>query len=502
LLDVPQAVLMGKHRKPRVGLLYHKTKILCTVGPAVSSPEKLEELVVAGADAFRLNFSHGSVEMHAAYVGWIREVERRTGVYLPIVVDLPGPKLRVGELEGNFLELRTGEEVLLVDSSSAGRSIPRHKGGVPVIPVEYPTLAEDVKPGDTVLIDDGRLRLRVRSKEGKAVRAVVVAGGILHSRKGINLPGVAISLPSLTPRDYEGIRFAAAHGCEYVAVSFVRSAEDIKAVRTALEQVGSDAWVIAKIERPEALARIDEIVSVSDALMIARGDLGVEIPAVQVPLVQKRLIELARRSAKPVITATQMLESMVHNPVPTRAEASDVANAVLDGTDAVMLSAETSVGAYPVEAVATMRSICQEAERALKVHPEVVQPLVESGAPEQLVTDAIAAAAAAIAAERRVSGIASLTLSGETVRLISKRYPPVPIIAVTQSVHVARRVGLLWGTVGMVIERVGSTDETIEEVKRLLRERGFFLPRERILITIGRPIVSRSRTNMLSIETL
>jgi pyruvate kinase len=219
-------------------------------------------------------------------------------------------------------------------------------------------------------------------------------------------------------------------------------------------------------------------------------------------LVQKRLIELARRSAKPVITATQMLESMVHNPVPTRAEASDVANAVLDGTDAVMLSAETSVGAYPVEAVATMRSICQEAERALKVHPEVVQPLVESGAPEQLVTDAIAAAAAAIAAERRVSGIASLTLSGETVRLISKRYPPVPIIAVTQSVHVARRVGLLWGTVGMVIERVGSTDETIEEVKRLLRERGFFLPRERILITIGRPIVSRSRTNMLSIETL
>ncbi|MEN3026194.1 MAG: pyruvate kinase, partial [Chlorobiota bacterium] len=304
-------------------------------------------------------------------------------------------------------------------------------------------------------------------------------------------------------RDRQGIQFAAWYGCDYVALSFVRSAEDVVTVRELLRGAGSMAWVIAKIERPEALANIEQIVQVSDGIMIARGDLGVEIPAVQVPLVQKRLIALANTKAKLAITATQMLESMVQNPMPTRAEASDVANAVLDGTDVVMLSAETSVGAYPTEAVLYMRSICQEAEQAVAAHPEVVRTLVErESSVEKITTDAIAAAAAAIAAERHVSGIVSLTLSGETVRLVSKRRPPVPIIAATQNPMVARNVSLLWGTTGIVLERVGSTDETIEEVKALLRRGGYFMPGERVIITIGRPLVARSRTNMLSIETI
>ncbi|GBD06646.1 Pyruvate kinase [bacterium HR21] len=483
-------------------LVYHRTKILCTVGPAVASPEKLYQLLTAGADGFRLNFSHGSEESHAAYVRWIREAEQRVGRFVPIMVDLPGPKLRVATLPQGALELRAGEEVVLADVSQ-GEGITPGRGELSVIPVEYPTIARDLKVGDSILLDDGKLRLKVTGKRGKGVRAIVVAGGILQSRKGINVPGVQISLPSITERDRRGIEFAARYACDYVAVSFVRSAEDVRAVRRLLQETGSLAWVIAKIEKPEALADIERILQAADGIMIARGDLGVEIPAVQVPLVQKQLIQLANQRAKLVITATQMLESMVQNPMPTRAEASDVANAVLDGTDVVMLSSETSVGAYPVEAVMYMRSICQEAERALTVHPEVVHTLVGKGErPERLTTDAIAAAAAAIAAEGHVQGIVSLTLSGETVRLISKRRPPVPILAVTQNPMVARNVGLLWGTTGMLLERVGSTDETIEEVKQLLRQQGYFMPGERIVITIGRPLVARSRTNMLSIETI
>lgn len=490
---------MGKQSRSRV--IYHRTKILCTVGPAVADPEKLRQLLIAGADAFRLNFSHGSEEAHARYVRWIREAEGHVGRFTPIVVDLPGPKLRVGMLPEGAVELRAGERVLLVDTA--------HQKGIAlggrrvVIPVEYPTVAHDLKPGNVVLLDDGKMRLQVTGRVGKAVEAVVTVGGVLHSRKGINVPGVRTSLPNLTERDRAGIRFAVQYGCEYVAVSFVRSAEDILAVRELLREGGSHAWVIAKIEKPEALSNVESIVNAADGIMIARGDLGVEIPAVQVPLVQKRLINLANARAKLVITATQMLESMIQNPMPTRAEASDVANAVLDGTDVVMLSAETSVGAYPVEAVMYMRSICQEAEQALAVHPEVVRSLVEDRAtPEQLTTDAIAAAAAAIAAERRVQGIVSLTLSGETVRLISKRRPPTPILAVTQSPMVARGVSLLWGTTGVLLERVGSTDETIEEVKQALRRKGYFAPGERVVITIGRPLVARSRTNMLSIEVV
>ncbi len=491
---------MGKHRRVRVS--HHRTKILCTVGPAVASAEKLRQLLIAGADAFRLNFSHGSEETHATYVQWIREAEEHIGRFIPVVVDLPGPKLRIGVLPEGVVELRAGERVLLVDAAQQ-REVERYGRKGIVIPVEYPTIAQDLKPGDAVLLDDGKMRLQVTARVGKAVEAVVTVGGILHSRKGINLPGVRVSLPSLTERDRAGIRFAIQHGCDYVAVSFVRSAEDVLAVRELLRQAGSNAWVIAKIEKPEALANIEAIIAAADGIMIARGDLGVEIPAVQVPLVQKRLINLANARAKLVITATQMLESMVQNPMPTRAEASDVANAVLDGTDVVMLSAETSVGAYPVEAVMYMRSICQEAEQALAVHPEIVRPLVEDRAtPEQLTTDAIAAAAAAIAAERRVQGIVSLTLSGETVRLISKRRPPTPILAVTQSLIVARSISLLWGTTGVLLERVGSTDETIEEIKQLLRRKGYFLPGDRIIVTIGRPLVARSRTNMLSIETI
>lgn len=483
-------------------MLYHRTKILCTVGPAVASPEKLYQLLTAGADGFRLNFSHGSEQSHATYVRWIREVEQRAGRFIPIVLDLPGPKLRVAMLPQGALELRAGEEVVLMDASQLGTAFPESVA-LPVIPVEYPTISHDLKVGDSILLDDGKLRLKVTGKRGKGVRAIVTVGGILQSRKGINVPGVRISLPSITERDRQGIKFAARYGCDYVAISFVRSAEDVRVVQELLRSAGSSAWVIAKIEKPEALADIERILQVADGIMIARGDLGVEIPAVQVPLVQKQLIQRANQTAKLVITATQMLESMVQNPMPTRAEASDVANAVLDGTDVVMLSAETSVGAYPTEAVMYMRSICQEAEQALVAHPEVVHTLVGKGeAPERLTTDAIAAAAAAIAAEGHVQGIVSLTLSGETVRLISKRRPPVPILAVTQNPMVARNVGLLWGTVGILLDRVGSTDETIEEVKRLLRQQGYFIPGERIVITIGRPLVARSRTNMLSIETV
>ena len=480
--------------------LHHKTKILCTMGPAIATQQKIEQLIRAGANAFRLNMSHGNYDSHAHYVNIIRKGEERTGLYVPIIADLQGPKIRVANFtDVDFMTLVTGQEVLMADVST----IRTKKLGTSatLIPVHYPTLGSDVKGGDVLLFDDGLMQVQVIATDGEVVRALVTNGGKLKPRKGINLPNINVSQPSITPKDRADIRFAIEQGVDYIAVSFVRRAADVENVKRYIAKHGGNQLVIAKIEKPEALACIEQIIDVSDAIMVARGDLGVEIPAQSVPIAQKRIIKLCNLAAKPVITATQMLESMIQNPRPTRAEASDVANAVLDGTDAVMLSAETSVGAYPVEAVHYMRTICTEAERELTDDGLLHEPPATHQA-DSTNTDSIAMAAARIAEEHRVAGIISLSYSGRTARLISNRRPRTPILAVTTDRHVARHINLNWGVIGMVVEKTESTDETIERIKQQLVKTKVFTAGSIVIFTIGRPLVGRAKTNMLSIETL
>lgn len=471
------------------------------MGPAIATQQKIEQLLRAGANAFRLNMSHGNHDAHAHSVDIIRKAESRTGVYVPIIADLQGPKIRVANFtDVEFMTLVTGTEITLADVSII-RS--RKLGTSPtLVPVHYPTLGSDVQRGDVLLFDDGLMQVQVVDTDGELVRVMVTNGGKLKPRKGINLPNINVSQPSITAKDRTDIRFAIEQGVDYIAVSFVRRAADVENVRRYITKHGGNQLIIAKIEKPEALACIEQIIEVSDAIMVARGDLGVEIPAQSVPIAQKRIIKLCNIAAKPVITATQMLESMIQNPRPTRAEASDVANAVLDGTDAVMLSAETSVGAYPVEAVHYMRTICTEAERELADDGLLHQPQAKHFHPTEANTDSIAMAAAHIAEEHRVAAIVSLSYSGRTSRLISNRRPRTPILAVTTDLHVARHMNLNWGVVGMVVDKTESTDDMIERIKAYLVKGKFFAPGSIIVFTIGRPLVGRAKTNMLSIETL
>jgi pyruvate kinase len=476
-----------------------KTKIVCTVGPAIGTEDKLVAAISAGASAFRLNMSHSTHSTHRQYIAAIRAAEQTTGSHIPIIVDLQGPKLRVGDL-GSGVSLIPGREVILADPAVVRRRGLRFPEAA--IPVDYPTIAKDLTPGDTMLFDDGLLAVKITEVRDPFVKAVVIHGGLLRSRKGINLPNVNITARALTAKDRRDLEFAIAEGADYVAVSFVRSRADIEHVRRFLLQRNAELGIIAKIEKPEAVTALEDIIEVSDAIMVARGDLGVEIPPAHVPLVQKRIIARCNYYGKPVITATQMLESMVTNPRPTRAEASDVANAVLDGTDAVMLSAETSVGAYPIEAIAMMRTICTEAERELlaRRRPAETYQRIPSASTEN--TDAIAAAAALIAENRKIDCIATLSYSGETARLVASRRPRSVVLAVSTVPKTLRRVGLYWGVYGMKLEEVTTTDETIEHIKKLLVAKGYLGKGATVLFTIGRPLVARSRTNMLSIETL
>ncbi|MFZ9870123.1 MAG: pyruvate kinase [Candidatus Kapaibacteriota bacterium] len=482
--------------------LTSKAKILCTMGPAIASATKVANLVRAGANAFRLNMSHGSHAMHEEFIAHIRAAEQKLGVHLPIVADLQGPKIRVGDFgpDIDVLNLVPGTEVKLADVAV----IKAEKLTVSdqLIPVHYATLASDVKKGDALLLDDGLLKLEVRKTTATTVTCLVVHGGELKPRKGINLPHTNVSQPSITSKDRADVRFAIDHQLDYIALSFVRTAQDVDTVRKYIVKNGGTQPVISKIEKPEALDNIEDIIRASDIIMVARGDLGVEIPSEHVPMVQKNIIHLCNQHAVPVITATQMLESMIRAPRPTRAEASDVANAVLDGTDAVMLSAETSVGAYPVEAVHYMRQICDAASTQMAKDERLYVPGATAVLTQQQNTASIAMAAARIANEQRVDAIVSLSHSGETVRLISNRRPNAAILCVTSNASVARRMGLLWGVTGAVVDTASSTDETIEHIETWLVRQRILPVGSTVIFTVGRPLVGRARTNMLSIEML
>ena len=470
------------------------TKILCTLGPATATEERIRHLILAGADAIRLNFSHSNYDTHQELFAMTRKVSAELGRHITIIQDLQGPKIRIGALPDGPVLLRPAEQVTLTTDVTVS--------GDPRIPVGYKKFANDVEPGNTVLIDDGLLALRVEKVEGNNVLCTILNGGLLKEKKGINLPGAKISEPSLTEKDLRDLEFGLKLGVDYVALSFVRSETDIEELKGIIRRKRKTTPVIAKIEKVEAVRHLDAIIEAADAIMVARGDLGVEMPGHIVPLLQKRIIERCKRRGKPVITATQMLESMVSNPRPTRAEASDVANAVFDGTDVVMLSAETSVGAYPVEAVMIMDDIIHATESAIGAETH------EKGSydtlPEEMrrfTETAVAAKAADVAAQIRATAILCLTYTGMTARVMSRRRSGVPIIAMTQDLELCRRLGLFSGIYAVDIETAPSTTE---EAVKVMEEAALAVKvikkGDLIVMTTGYPLDAKAGTNMMVVQ--
>jgi pyruvate kinase len=449
---------------------------------------RLDQLVEVGVNVFRCNASHGTPEEHAARIHAVRAAAEPSGRTIGILLDLQGPKIRLGKFENGGCELETGAEFTLTTENVTGNSA--------IASTTYTELARDVKPGDRILLADGRIRLRVKSTDGIAVKCEVVTGGPVSDRKGINLPGVRVSTPSLTRKDMTDLIFGLTAGIDMVALSFVRRREDVLRLRHFLEEHEAKLPIIAKIEKPEAWERLDEILDESDGVMVARGDLGVEMDLQRVPFIQKSIIQKARERGKFVITATQMLETMIENPFPTRAEVSDVANAIYDGTDAVMLSAETSAGKYPVEAARMMESICGETDKSLFElgHPEL--PRTPNPPPVEI----IALSACRSARTLKASAIVVFTATGTSARLVARHRPPIPILAFTPKLEVARQLSVLYGTRGLVAAELSSTDEMMAMMDREMVQRGWVKPGEMVVFVAGQPIGRPGSTNMMKLH--
>ena len=473
-----------------------KAKIVATIGPSCQTEETLEKLMQAGMNVARMNFSHGTHEQHAERIACIRKVAEKLGVSIGILQDLQGPKIRVGELL-EPMQLAEGEEVILYATESAEPS-----NGAKKIPVDFRQLFDYVQTSDRLLLDDGRMALEVVSVQGRnALTAKVLVGGQLSSHKGINLPGVRLRIAGFTEKDEADLAFGIAHGVDAVAISFVRTVDDVKKVRHAMERFSNDKrlpLLIAKLEKPEALDNLDAILENVDGVMVARGDLGVELPPERVPVEQKRIIRTANLRAKLVITATQMLESMITNPLPTRAEASDVANAVFDGTDAVMLSAETAAGKYPVESVRMMDRIVREAE----IH------FLEWGAEQHVMgfehSDAasMARAAQALANDKNVMGVACFTMQGRTAWLMSKIRPRVPIMAFTPEQATYQRLAFIWGVRPQLVPFVNSLEEMIDHVDKALMRSDVVQVGDQVVLVCGFPVGAVRPPNMALLYTV
>ena len=471
-----------------VGRSLRRTKIVCTIGPASSSPEVLERLVAAGMDAARLNFSHGTHEEHDERARLVREVQERAGRPLALIADLQGPKLRVGDLEAPVVVVE-GEEVILSGAPD---------GDPGALPISPPVLPKILEAGHDLLIDDGRVRLRIEEVDGLRARATVLVGGLVESHKGVNLPGVPVPIPSLTEKDLGDLEFALGLGVDYVALSFVHRAADLRGLRELLQAADSTALIIAKIEKGEALEELDQIVSAADAVMVARGDLGVEIGPAAVPLVQKRIILCALEHGKPAITATQMLESMLHQPEPTRAEASDVANAILDGTSAVMLSGETAVGRYPVESVQYMDTISRAVEPSLAYRHELAQAADQ---PFPTVGEAMSNAACDIAEVLGATAILVPTYSGRTASAVARHRPRRPIVAVTHRRHAVQQLAIEWGVVPAEIVECRDVEDLWARTLEAARETRVVDPGDRVVITAGTAVNVPGTTNVIKVET-
>ena len=465
-----------------------RAKILATVGPASNTKEQLIQLIAAGADVFRLNFSHGTHEDHLKVINLIKEINEETGSNVCMLQDLQGPKIRIGQVENNGVEIVSGGQLVITSEEMIGNC--------DKVSTTYTSLPTDVKPGDFILIDDGKLQVKVIETKGNEVTTEVVYGGILKSRKGINLPDTAISAPSLTDKDRIDLEFGLEQGVEWVALSFVRTAADIIELKEIIKSKGKDTKVIAKIEKPEALEEIDGIIEATDAVMVARGDLGVEVIMEDVPMIQKRITNKCVKKGKPVIVATQMLESMIDNPRPTRAEINDVANSILDSADAVMLSAESASGKYPLESVScmanTIRSVEQKAHVIFNKYWDVENP--ETRYSDKLVNSACRLSNA-------VGGkvIVGMTRSGKTGLSLAKIRPEAPVILFTDNKRILRTMNLVWGIRGFYYDKMSEIGQTFQDVTDLLKQHGIVESGDVYIATASMPLHWKGSTNMMKL---
>jgi pyruvate kinase len=462
-----------------------RTKIVATIGPASESPEAVAALVRSGLDAARLNLSHGSHEEHARRAQTVRDAAEEAGRPIALIADLQGPKLRIGELT-EPVTLRRGEEIVVVGEAAA------LDGELPVSPA---VIGDVLQPGHDVLIDDGLVRLHVEEVENGRARCAVVVGGRISSHKGVNLPGVPLPIPSLTRKDVDDLRFALELGVDFVALSFVRSAADVRDLKDLIDVAGSDAHVIAKIEKSEAVECLDAVLAETDAVMVARGDLGVEIGPALVPLLQKRIILKALERGKPVITATQMLESMIHNAEPTRAEASDVANAILDGTSAIMLSGETAVGDYPVEAVAFMDRIARVVEPSMGYRHEIPE-----AADEPTIGQAMSNAACDLAEALGATALLVPTFTGRTASAVARLRPRRPIIGLTHIAGSVRQMAIEWGVTPVLIRECYDVDDLLSTSLEAARGTGIVAPGDKVVITAGTAVNIPGTTNTIKVD--
>jgi len=468
-----------------------KTKIVATLGPATSTKEVLSAIIEAGVNVCRVNFSHGAYEDHEKTIKLIREISKERGIHTAILADLQGPKIRVGQMEDNGVMLEKGQEIIFTSEKCVGTK--------DRVYISYKNFPQDVYPGETILLDDGKLNLTIKStNKVDEVVAVVVHGGKLSSNKGVNLPNTKISLPCLTPKDIEDLKFALSMNISWIGLSFVRTARDIIELKHLIAEQKSNARVVAKIEKPEAIREIDDILKVTDAIMVARGDLGVEIPFQEVPLIQKMLVKKSMKAAKPVIIATQMMESMIENITPTRAEVTDVANAVLDGADAVMLSAETSVGRHPVEVIKSMAKIIVDVEQHDSVYNYEYPP--EEDNHDRYITDSICFNSCRLSQRVNAKAIVTMTFSGYTGFKLSSFRPKAGIYVFTGNEGILNMLSLVWGVKAFYYDKFVSTDHTIADIKYILKKDGYVKEKDLIINIASMPITEKGQTNMMKLS--
>lgn len=470
---------------------FRKTKIVATIGPATSSKEKLKAIIKAGVNVCRINFSHGSYEDHEKVINNIREINKEEGYNTAILADLQGPKIRVGEIENNGVQLINGKQLIFSSTKCVGTQ--------DKVYISYKDFPKDVKAGEKILLDDGKLILEINSTNNTdEVIATVVHGGVLSSNKGVNLPNTAISLPCLTKKDLEDLAFALKMNVSWIGLSFVRNARDIIELKYIISENKSNAKVIAKIEKPEAINDIDDIIKHTDAIMVARGDLGVEVPFQEVPLIQKMLVKKCMTAAKPVIIATQMMESMIDNITPSRAEVNDVANAVLDGADAVMLSGETSVGKHPVEVIESMAKIINDVEKTDAVYHYEYPP--EEDNHDRYITDSICFNSCRLAQRTNAKAIVTMTFSGYTGFKIASFRPKAGIFVFTGNQEILNMLSLVWGVKSFYYDKFVSTDHTIADIKYMLKKQGFVKLNDLTINIASMPITEKGQSNMMKLS--
>jgi pyruvate kinase len=483
---------------PEVSTSMARVKIICTLGPSSQDEITIQGLIEAGMNIARINFSHGAPEELAGIIGMVKKVAAEKCIPVAILGDLAGPKIRVGDVEGGHVFLEAGRELTITTRTVMGSAS--------LVSTTYPNLVSDVEKGDRILIDDGNLELKVLEVNPEEVKTIVVIGGELKPHKGMNLPGVAVSAPSISTKDFSDMEFAVKNRLDFLGLSFVRTPDDVLKAKKLLSNLGSDMPVIAKIEKQEAVDSFDAILENADGIMVARGDLGVEMPSEEVPLIQKKIIEKCNSAGKPVIAATQMLESMTYNPRPTRAETSDVANAVIDGSDAVMLSGETAVGKYPVKTAETMRSIIdgvekEETNRGVSLL-RFGRRIMDHGELESTIQGAVTIAACRAAEILNATAIVAYTQSGSTARHLSKHRPKTRIVAITPSETIRRRLALHWGVQTVLVQEVIDTDSMVGVAESAAKNCGYARPGDIIVITSGTPIGITGSTNLMNIHLI